>query len=416
MDDFKPAKACFLFSAIIAEVRIFMWGIGTSSNGGIRILSCFLAFGIIGTLLVESFRYVDRKRNAKMGNARLIAEAKAESQLEIIYKQDDLENNNRRIFDRGIKCPIHFHTIIVRNNSDRSIEGIKVTLKSVVPSDAPELTPVTLWRTSTSPKPDMLNLNVKVDAEFSLAARTEEQVDVVFADPMHPQQSFVAHTDNTRSRVLPSGKHTLELVVSANNERAVTRFYDTEYNPDTGELVFGEHGATILLENNNSYRQFLRSDIQLVPSYSKASASRQLRAGVRWHNVGSEKVINAYVFSAFFIADLSKQTTLRQKDDKSRRDFEELRMPMREKYLAGTLEGKDIDSKAATQLVSVATRSLTRADIDNVRNGTAGIYLISWLVWKDGDSIAAAWDCRCAHISTDKEALVTLSPCIRDRY
>lgn len=63
MGDFKFAKACFLFSALLAEAKILMWGIGTAYSGGLRVLVCFAASGLIGVLLVESFRYVNRKRD-----------------------------------------------------------------------------------------------------------------------------------------------------------------------------------------------------------------------------------------------------------------------------------------------------------------------------------------------------------------
>jgi hypothetical protein len=81
MDDYKLAKICFLLSALIAEVKVLMWGVETQSSGGLRILVCFMASGLIGVLAMESVRYVDRKRDSKRVLTQGTAEIKPQSQL-----------------------------------------------------------------------------------------------------------------------------------------------------------------------------------------------------------------------------------------------------------------------------------------------------------------------------------------------
>lgn len=78
MDDYKLAKACFLISALIAEAKIFMWGIETARGDGFRLLICFVAFGLIGALAVESFRYVDRKRASRLKTPQTTQETRTE--------------------------------------------------------------------------------------------------------------------------------------------------------------------------------------------------------------------------------------------------------------------------------------------------------------------------------------------------
>jgi hypothetical protein len=55
------AKCCFVLSTVIVWGKVFMWGISTSEPFGIRAVATFVAFGIVGLLLIESFRWVDRK-------------------------------------------------------------------------------------------------------------------------------------------------------------------------------------------------------------------------------------------------------------------------------------------------------------------------------------------------------------------
>lgn len=66
LDDFRIAKACFLFAATWAVGGIVMWGINTMRSTGFRLSIVGISFAIIGILAVESLRYVDRKREAKL--------------------------------------------------------------------------------------------------------------------------------------------------------------------------------------------------------------------------------------------------------------------------------------------------------------------------------------------------------------
>jgi hypothetical protein len=69
LDDFKLAKLFFLSAAADAVGGMVMWGVKTDVPPWVRNGIVFVSVGLIGVLLVQSFRYVDRKEVAKKGNS-----------------------------------------------------------------------------------------------------------------------------------------------------------------------------------------------------------------------------------------------------------------------------------------------------------------------------------------------------------
>jgi hypothetical protein len=66
LDDFRFAKACFGLAAADLAGGIVMWGISTPLDSKLRVLVVALCFAVIGVLMVESWRYVDKKEKAKL--------------------------------------------------------------------------------------------------------------------------------------------------------------------------------------------------------------------------------------------------------------------------------------------------------------------------------------------------------------
>jgi hypothetical protein len=65
LDDYRLAKLCFAFAALALDLKIFMWGTVTQQSFGIRSAVVIVSFGLVGLFLVESFRYVDTKKQSR---------------------------------------------------------------------------------------------------------------------------------------------------------------------------------------------------------------------------------------------------------------------------------------------------------------------------------------------------------------
>jgi hypothetical protein len=63
-DEIMIAKGCFLLATIIFAVQVFVWGIATSREVGVRVVVCLSLFGALGWLSIEAFRYLDRRDSA----------------------------------------------------------------------------------------------------------------------------------------------------------------------------------------------------------------------------------------------------------------------------------------------------------------------------------------------------------------
>jgi hypothetical protein len=71
LDDFKVAKIFFLSAAADAIGGLIMWGVDTTVSPWARTLLVFALFGGIGVSLVQTLRYVDGKRAAKLPKPNL---------------------------------------------------------------------------------------------------------------------------------------------------------------------------------------------------------------------------------------------------------------------------------------------------------------------------------------------------------
>src|SRR6476659_2669437 len=67
LDDFRIAKVCFGLVATDLAGGIAMWGVTTPLDARLRLLVVGVCFALVGILFVESVRYVDHKRDAKLG-------------------------------------------------------------------------------------------------------------------------------------------------------------------------------------------------------------------------------------------------------------------------------------------------------------------------------------------------------------
>ena len=62
LNEFRLAKCCFVISAAILLIKAFSWGVTTDQPVEMRAIIIILSFGIVGVVLVESFRWIDRKQ------------------------------------------------------------------------------------------------------------------------------------------------------------------------------------------------------------------------------------------------------------------------------------------------------------------------------------------------------------------
>jgi hypothetical protein len=74
LNDFKLAKLCFLLAAADAIGGMVMWGVRTDIPPWLRTGIIFASIGLIGVLTVQSFRYVDQKKELKAINGRHLRE------------------------------------------------------------------------------------------------------------------------------------------------------------------------------------------------------------------------------------------------------------------------------------------------------------------------------------------------------
>ncbi len=64
LSEFRAAKGCFSLSAILLWAKVFMWGVTTSLGFRYRAVVVSICFAAAGVLLVESFRWVEKKKLA----------------------------------------------------------------------------------------------------------------------------------------------------------------------------------------------------------------------------------------------------------------------------------------------------------------------------------------------------------------
>jgi len=214
-----------------------------------------------------------------------------QSPLEITYesKRHDLTE------PVAIQPGIHIFRVTIRNRSNHRIEGIGVTLT------APDLQLRSLpLRPTDNDASDLLGEQGISKQTFSLNHGEAQDVNVIFADPMHPKYAFIDHTNNYVSRKL-QGRHTLMLEVSANDERPfVSKSFETEYRPETGALSFwqSEHKAPRVRE---FYGGFIHRSCHLMNNYSSLKVGDSLSLEVAWRNDGPKKLHNVYMLSRLFI-------------------------------------------------------------------------------------------------------------------
>jgi len=61
----KPAKICFLLAAADAMGGIAMWGAKSAGSTWLTTLGVVCGCGLVGFLVLQSFRYVDHKEEKK---------------------------------------------------------------------------------------------------------------------------------------------------------------------------------------------------------------------------------------------------------------------------------------------------------------------------------------------------------------
>ena len=69
--EFRLAKACFTFAAILLLLRAGWWVALVGGSASSRAIFCFLVFGLAGLLWVESIHWVERRRLAYIEGRKL---------------------------------------------------------------------------------------------------------------------------------------------------------------------------------------------------------------------------------------------------------------------------------------------------------------------------------------------------------
>jgi predicted membrane protein len=177
---------------------------------------------------------------------------------------------------------------------------------------------------------------------------------------------------------------------------------------------FDREKAALEIQNLLGEGLLQLQDVVLRTEESTFAIGRQIAANVFVGSTGPVPAANAVIFNRAYIVGLDRQ----QQDNKALKLFEKDLTTTRQQYFSGAMSGQDI-AFGHGLFVTTRTTPLTQRDCDQLLNGKANIYFLTWWAWTDASGKKKSGsDCRSLQLAAPgqpyrKPEEVTWHACVK---